>query len=137
VLERQAAALNLTDRVSFPGWVAKSAQALKAMDLFVLSSRVEPFGLVVIEAMAAGIPVISTDIGGPRDILDGGRLGRLVPAGSPRALADAIAAVLADPAAALETARLAQAKAIARYSMAAGSKRLAAALTRFAPTPAG
>ena len=131
-LERQVATLNLADRVAFPGWVAQSADALNAMDLFVLSSRVEPFGLVVIEAMAAGVPIVSTDIGGPRDILGGGRLGRLVPAGSAEALTDGIMAALADPAA-LETARLAQAEALSRYSMDAGGQRIAQALARFRP----
>jgi glycosyltransferase involved in cell wall biosynthesis len=132
-LERQAAALRLTDRVALPGWVAEPAEALKDMDLFVLSSRVEPFGLVVIEAMAAGVPVVAADIGGPRDILAGGRLGRLVPAGSPEALAEGIAAALADPEAALKMARVAQAEALARYSMDAGGQRIAAALARFRP----
>jgi glycosyltransferase involved in cell wall biosynthesis len=136
-LERQAATLNLTDRVAFLGWLENPSEALRAMDLFVLSSRVEPFGLVVIEAMAAGLPVVSTDIGGPRDILAGGRLGRLVPAGSAQALADGIAAVLADPAAALETARVAQAEALARYSMDAGGRRIAESLARFRPSPPG
>jgi glycosyltransferase involved in cell wall biosynthesis len=101
--------------------------------LFVLSSRVEPFGLVVIEAMAAGAPIVAANIDGPHDILDGGRLGRLVAAGSVQALADGIMGALADPVGALGTARLAQTEALARYSLDAGGARLAAALARFRP----
>ena len=127
-LKTQAASLGLADIVAFPGWMDSPVEVLKTLDLFVLSSRVEPFGLVVIEAMAFGTPVAATDIDGPRDILASGQLGRLVPTNDPDALADAIAGVLADPAAARATAQIAQASALERYSLKAGGARLAAAL---------
>ena len=120
--------LGLNDRVTFTGWMDSPAEVLKTLDLFVLSSRVEPFGLVVIEAMAFGTPVVATEIDGPRYILGGGQFGRLARAGDPDALADAIAATLADPDGALATARIAQASALERYSLKAGGARLAAAL---------
>ena len=127
-LQALADTLGLGDRVSLPGWVDDPAAAFAEIDLFVLSSVVEPFGLVVIEAMAARVPVIASDIDGPRDILGAGRWGRLVPPRDPEALAQAIAEVLADPAAAEATAWAAQVETMDRYSMEAGGARLAASL---------
>jgi len=127
-LKALAAKLDLNDRVAFPGWMDSPADVLKTLDLFVSSSRIEPFGLVVIEAMAFGTPVVATDIDGPRDILEGGGLGRLVRRDDPDALAEAFAAVMADPAAARAIAQNAQQSALERYSLKAGGARLAAAL---------
>jgi len=124
----EAEVLRLNDRVRFTGWVEDAAGLLARADLFVLPSIVEPFGLVLIEAMAAGAPVVASEIDGPRDILDGGRLGALVPPDDPEALAEAIIAALADPEGAAAVARLAQAEVLARYSLAAGGARLTAAL---------
>jgi glycosyltransferase involved in cell wall biosynthesis len=127
-LRAQSASLGLEDRVRFPGWVEPPA-ALNDMDVFVSSSRVEPFGLVIIEAMAAGVAVVATDIDGPRDILRGGELGTLAAAGDSDALSAAIASVLDAPELALSTARRAEAAAMETYSMDAGAARLAAALS--------
>jgi glycosyltransferase involved in cell wall biosynthesis len=88
----RAAALGIEhhDRVAvaehLPGW-----------DVFVLASRQDPFPLVVLEALGAAVPVVAAAAGGIPEQLDGGRAGILVPAEDPRALADAIARVLADP----------------------------------------
>jgi glycosyltransferase involved in cell wall biosynthesis len=127
-LKALSARLGLTDRVDFPGWVSPPERLLAELDLFVCSSRTESFGLVVIEAMAAGAPVIAADIEGPRILLAGGRYGRLVPPEAPDALARAMEAALDDPKASLEMARLAQAEAIAPYDMDAGGTRLWTAL---------
>jgi glycosyltransferase involved in cell wall biosynthesis len=126
-LKAQAAAIGLADRVRFPGWV-EPRPAFQDMDVFVSASRVEPFGLVIIEAMAAGVPVVATDIDGPHDILRGGELGDLVPKEDTAALANAIEAVLDAPQEALSRARRAAAAAVETYSMRAGAARLAAAL---------
>ena len=67
-------------------------------DCLVLSSRVEALPLVVAEALAVGCPVVSTDCAhGPRELLDEGRLGRLVAVDDVPGLADAIRKTLADP----------------------------------------
>lgn len=71
---------------------------LQSADLFVLSSDHEEFGNVLVEALYAGLRVVSTDCpGGPRDILAGGAFGRLVPCGDAEAMAKAMAAALNDP----------------------------------------
>jgi glycosyltransferase involved in cell wall biosynthesis len=130
-LRSQAAGLGLDDVVDFPGWVDPPT-ALAAMDLFVSASRVEPFGLVIIEAMAQGVPVVATDIDGPRDILKGGALGALVSPEDAAGLATAMAGALDSREATLGTARQARAAAMETYSMAPGGARLAAALAPLA-----
>ena len=120
--------LALNDHVAFPGWVSPPERLLAGLDLFVCSSRTESFGLVVIEAMAAGAPVVATNIEGPRVLLGEGRYGRLAAPESPDALAIAMGAALDDPQTTLDRARLAQAEAIAPYDMEAGARRLWAAL---------
>ncbi|MCB1884683.1 MAG: glycosyltransferase [Geminicoccaceae bacterium] len=71
---------------------------VRAASLLVCSSRSEAFGNVLVEALALGTPVVSTDCPfGPAEILDGGRFGRLVPVGDDEALAAAMAATLDDP----------------------------------------
>jgi glycosyltransferase involved in cell wall biosynthesis len=90
--------LGLKDRIQLPGYVTNPYQYMAQADVFVLSSAWEGFGNVVAEAMALGIPVVSTDCPyGPREILMDGALGPLVPIGDPEALADAIDGVLARP----------------------------------------
>jgi glycosyltransferase involved in cell wall biosynthesis len=128
-LKALTARLGLDAQVDFPGWVSPPESLLGALDLFVCSSRTESFGLVVIEAMAAGAPVVATDIEGPRILLAEGRYGRLAPPEAPDALAEAMAAVLDDREASLDMARLAQAEAIAPYDMDAGGARLWASIS--------
>jgi glycosyltransferase involved in cell wall biosynthesis len=88
----------LGDCVSLAGFQLNPFAFVARCDLFALSSAWEGFGNVLVEAMALGVPVVSTDCPvGPREILEDGRLGRLVPVGDENALADAMAATLADP----------------------------------------
>lgn len=84
--------------VLFAGYVSDPAACYVAADLFVLSSTSEGFGNVLIEAMAAGVPAVSTDAPhGPREILEDGRFGPLVPVGDAAALAKAMAETLDRP----------------------------------------
>jgi glycosyltransferase involved in cell wall biosynthesis len=80
--------------VVFAGHRSDVDVVLAAADLLVQASESETLSLTVLEAMAAGLPVVSTDCGGPREIVEDGVTGRLVPTGDPGALADAITGVL-------------------------------------------
>jgi len=90
-LERLASELGITEAVSLPGFVQNPYAYMAQASVFVLSSLFEGFGNVLVEALACGCPVVSTDCpGGPGEILDQGRYGRLVPVGDPAALERAI-----------------------------------------------
>ncbi|UDF03952.1 glycosyltransferase [Asticcacaulis sp. AND118] len=125
--------LRLEDRVALLGWIEPPDGFLASLDLFVLSSRVEPFGLVVAEAMAAGAPIVSTRIDGPRHILRDGELAGMVPPEDPQALADAIEAVAKDWLPVLDRACHAQAHALETYGLIAGHARLKSLINRFQP----
>ncbi|WP_055045624.1 glycosyltransferase [Devosia sp. A16] len=97
-LEAESRALGIASRVLFAGYVNDPAACYAAADLFALSSTSEGFGNVLIEAMAAGVPVVSTDAPhGPREILADGKYGTLVPVRDAEALAGAMAAMLDAP----------------------------------------
>lgn len=90
--------LGIGDAVSLPGFVANPFAYLGQAAVFVLSSAWEGLSNVVVEALACGCPVVSTDCpSGPAEILAGGKYGRLVPVGDAAALARAISATLDDP----------------------------------------
>ena len=97
-LVHRAQTLGVASDVAFPGWVDNPYAWMSRASLFVLSSVWEGLGNVLIEAMACGCPVVATDCPhGPREILDGGRVGRLVSVGDADALSSAIRAELAAP----------------------------------------
>ena len=118
----------LNHQAELVGWVSPAGPFLATLDLFAVPSRYEPFGLVVIEAMAAGVPVVASNLEGPREILEQGRLGFLVDSEDPAKLADCLIEGLHDRNRAVALARTAQAHAIAAYGFEAGADRLAAAV---------
>jgi glycosyltransferase involved in cell wall biosynthesis len=90
--------LDIVEDLAMPGFVDNPFQYFARADLFVLSSRWEGLGNVVIEALACGCPVVSTDCpSGPAEILENGKYGTLVPVGDPEALAAAILKSLDTP----------------------------------------
>ncbi|WP_323993603.1 glycosyltransferase [Nguyenibacter sp. L1] len=105
-LEKLARDLGVADRVHLPGWFDGTAGIVSACDLLVCPSRHEPLGNVIIEAFSAVRPVVAAAAQGPVELITDGGNGLLAPIEDDRALADAISAVLADPALA---ARLGQA----------------------------
>jgi len=85
----------LSHRVILAGFASNPFSAMARADVFVLPSRDEPFGNVLLEAMALGVPVVASRCpGGPSDILERGRWGHLVPPDDPEALAEAVLDVL-------------------------------------------
>jgi len=93
--------LEICDQVTFTGWVPDELlpRYYRTSDLFVLpslSSRREAFGIVLLEAMACGVPVIASDIPGPNEVIKNGESGLLAPAGNGKKLAHAIIDILRD-----------------------------------------
>ena len=93
-----AAELGIGCDVELPGFAPNPLAYMARAAVFVLSSTWEGFGNVLVEALACGCPVVSTDCpSGPAEILDRGRYGRLVPVGDDAAMAEAILATLDAP----------------------------------------
>lgn len=95
-IEREIARLQLTKHVQLLGFCQQMSQLMASCDLLVLPSLAEPFGLVLLEAMAHGRPVVATRAGGPPEIVCDGETGLLVRPGEPNELAGAMLRLLAD-----------------------------------------
>ena len=96
-LEAQAARLGVADRVHFLGWRADAPAIFAALDVLLAPSRWEGFGLVFLEAMALGVPVISTRVSAIPEVIADGETGWLVPPDDQAAIAGALRAALAGP----------------------------------------
>jgi glycosyltransferase involved in cell wall biosynthesis len=107
----------LGDRVHFFGWQKDTPGVLGDLDVVVNTSLNEGTPVALIEALAAGRPVVATAVGGTPDLLDGGARGALVPSRSPEAVARAIGAILAAPEASARGAAEHRAVVIRRYSV--------------------
>jgi len=116
-LESLIRELDLSETVAMPGWRDDIAAVLSSFTVFVSAARSEPFGLAIVEAMAAGLAVVATASEGALEIIEDGITGRLVPADDPATLAQVINDLLDDP---LERSRLghnAQLAARERFSL--------------------
>jgi glycosyltransferase involved in cell wall biosynthesis len=116
-LEKQAVSLGLSDRIVFLGHRKDVQELLAQCDLFVLPSLFEGLPLSVLEAMAAGKPVIASNIGGTNEAVVNGETGLLVPPGDPDALADAIRTLLSDPSLARRMAAAAKERVSSEFSV--------------------
>jgi len=96
-LEAAASAFGIASRVRFLGWRRDLATIYGASDVFLLTSRNEGTPVALIESLSAGVPGVSTDVGGIRDVIDSDRVGLLAPFGDAALLADHVGALLADP----------------------------------------
>ena len=119
---------SLADTIELPGWQDDKQAFFDGIDIFCVPSLHEPFGLVVIEAMAQALPVIATDSEGPSEIIHQSEDGVIVPRGDPVALAAAIKRLLADRDAAQAIGVAGYTTVRDRYSMARLSRRLDDAL---------
>jgi glycosyltransferase involved in cell wall biosynthesis len=108
--------LALSDRVHFLGWRHDLEAIVGGVDVVICCSRNEGTPVALIEAMAAGVPVVATDVGGVADVVQPGRTGRLVPPRDPAALAEAIQGVLDRPEQAAAQAAEARALVLERHT---------------------
>jgi glycosyltransferase involved in cell wall biosynthesis len=117
-LEKLIAELGLNSVVAMPGWRDDVNALLSCLTLFVSAARSEPFGLAIVEAMAAGLPIVATASEGALEILEDGVTGKLAPTDDPEALAQAINDVLDNPVERSRLARNAHRVARDRFSLA-------------------
>ncbi len=111
-LRERISTLGLTDKVTLAGLQGNVPEWMQAMDVFVHASDHEPFGIVVIEAMALGKPVVAGNAAGPTEVITDGVNGLLTPYGDAPALAQAVLRYLDDPAFARQAGAAARVRAL-------------------------
>jgi glycosyltransferase involved in cell wall biosynthesis len=122
-LHRLVERLGITDRVVFTGFRADVPELMQLLRVVVHASVTpEPFGRVIVEAMAMGKPVVATRAGGPLEIIEDGVSGHLVPADQPEAMARSIIRLLSDPEHAARTGRRGRQEVITRFSAVAHAR---------------
>ncbi len=124
-LQRCAAAEGVADHVHFLGDRDDVRELLRGMDLFVLSSLSEGYSMALLEASAAALPIVATDVGGNGEIVHDGATGRLVPASDVQALAGAMLTLLQEPARAMAMGQAARIWVEAEGSLEAMAERYA------------
>ena len=95
-LEKKAQEAGLTKEIIFTGFCDNTPELYAAMDVFVLCSEREGFPMTVLEAMAAGLPVVATDVGGVSECVENGKTGFLIQPGDPEAIAHALLRLFAN-----------------------------------------
>src|SRR6185312_3813810 len=118
-LQRQIEQLGLAESVRLLGNREDVPELLAACDVFALSSIAEGMPVTLLEAMAANLPVVSTKVGGIASVVESGVTGTLVPARDPQALANAMAAYVADRDLRRQHGSAGHARATARFSLRA------------------
>ena len=116
----------LPGRAHFVGTRTDVPALMAAADLLVHAARQEPFGRVLLEAAAAGLPIVATSVGGTTELLSDGESARLVPPGDPAALAAAVTELLANPDAAARFASNARDRVLAEFTVPTAANHLAA-----------
>jgi len=124
-LRALARELGIGPRVTFAGPRSDIPRVLAAMDVFVLSSHSEGMSNAIIEAMAAGLPVVATDVGGNAECVANGETGFIVPPGDDAAMADRLGALVGDPALSATQGAAGRARAEALFDVEAMVRRTA------------
>lgn len=124
-LEAEAKALNVADRVRFVGMTHDVPGELRHSDIFALSSLREGLPMSIMEAMAAGLPVVGTRVGSVDSLVEDGVTGLLVPASDPEALACALERLVGEPDFRRRAGILARQRAEQEFSLDAMAKRYA------------
>jgi glycosyltransferase involved in cell wall biosynthesis len=132
VLEARARELGITDNVRFAGYVPQDGTAgwYRTADVFALSSDFDNSPNVVLEAMAAGLPIVATDVGGLRDYVTPPENGTLTPKGDPHAFARALLEYLSNPAGARAVGAHNRRDAVERFSWATSAANMRAVYQR-------
>ncbi len=125
-VERRIRETSMRDSIRLLGWRRDVVDLLHAMDAFVLTSRFEGLPRAVLQAMAAGVPVVATAVDGTPDVVRDGETGLLVPPGRPEAAADRLLSVAADPDAARRRAERATAVLDEEFDLRAMVRRVEA-----------
>jgi glycosyltransferase involved in cell wall biosynthesis len=133
--ERLAQTLGLADQVTFLGHCNDVPGLLKGHQICVLSTHYEGMPLSLIEGMAAGCAVVGSRVVGVQEVIDSGRTGLLVDHASPEALADAFAALLAQPQDAARMAEAAHAEVLQRYGLGTMTARYESLLSGLLERP--
>ena len=129
-LKNQVEALRLSDNVEFAGHRTQICEIMSNMDLLLIPSYNEAFGHVVLESIAAGVPLLGSRSGAFPEILENGKYGNLVDPSDPDALADAALDIIANPAPALAKLKEARAKVLTRYTKEESVRRHASLYNR-------
>ena len=116
-LEQTARDFGLADRVRFLGWRRDLPTIYGASDVFLLTSRNEGTPVALIESLAAGVPGVSTDVGGVRDVIDSDAVGFTAPYDDAAGLANAVTKLIGDPDLRRAMGERGRASVVARYSV--------------------
>ncbi len=135
LLREMIAQHQLASHITLSGWVRDKSAFFEAIDLFVLPSYHEAFGIVLIEAMAHRLPIVTTNSEGPREIVHDGQEALVVPIREAAALADAIAHLLENPAEAQQLSAAAYLRVTEHYTPQCMATRLQAALSPYLLPP--
>ena len=122
-LRQLSGRLGLTDRVRYAGYVSDMPKLYEETDLVVQSSLTEGLPNVMLETAYLGVPVVATDVGGTREVIEHGISGWLVRPGSATALADGIRRYLADPAAFIAMAAHGRRRVVENFSFEARTRK--------------
>ncbi len=117
-LREQAAALGLGSAVSFTGWRSDTAELLCAFDVYVMASLWEAMPVALLEAMAARLPIVVTDVGQNRKIVEDDRSAIVIPPADPSAIASAVLSLVEQPSLAARLAAAAQQRVERQFSTA-------------------
>ena len=118
-LESQAASLGIAQRVRFLGYRADVGRLFHGIDVFVLASKFEPFGIAILEAKANGVPVLGAAVNEIPDLLSQGRSGRLFEAGSAQQFSQGLLDLVRNPIGARAMAATAYREAELRHGLTA------------------
>jgi glycosyltransferase involved in cell wall biosynthesis len=116
----------LEGAVTLTGHVPDARELIELMDVLVSLAPAEAFGIALLEAMALGVPVVSAATGGPRELIEDGKSGLLVPTSEPRDVADAVQRILTD----VQLQEQISTGAVARFRARFGADRMTADLQR-------